>query len=148
MKLHKLSIKGFRKLKDVDIAFGEATFCIGMNNAGKSSVLHAIEKLLSHDKRIAEIDYYSELDAETGENKTMENIVSLEAEFRNLPIDAESWRGFKGRIFKYEVGAGEVESGLAVFYKKTYSIGRDVVIEIKAKKRQMKSVFIAAEKPQ
>ncbi len=50
MKLYKLKIKNFRKLNDVELTFGEATFLIGANNAGKSSTLDAIELLLSNVK--------------------------------------------------------------------------------------------------
>ena len=50
MKLKRLHIENFRKLKNVDVIFDEATFLIGANNSGKSSTLDAIEYLLS-DKR-------------------------------------------------------------------------------------------------
>ena len=39
MKLSEIKIQNFRKLKDVKIILGEATFLIGANNAGKSSTL-------------------------------------------------------------------------------------------------------------
>ena len=44
MKLYKLKIEGFRKIKRAEIYFGDATFLIGENNVGKSTVLEAIEK--------------------------------------------------------------------------------------------------------
>ncbi|MGN7988620.1 AAA family ATPase [Pedobacter sp. 22226] len=47
MKLHCLKISGFKRLKDVEVKFGDATFLIGQNNCGKSSILKAIEVLLS-----------------------------------------------------------------------------------------------------
>ncbi len=50
MKLHTLSIKGFRRLQDVTIDFGDATFLIGENNSGKSGVLQALDILLSGQK--------------------------------------------------------------------------------------------------
>mgnify|MGYP001305584197 CR=1 FL=1 len=39
MKLSEIKIQKFRKLKDVKIILGDATFLIGANNAGKSSTL-------------------------------------------------------------------------------------------------------------
>jgi len=38
MKLYKLHIEGFRKLKKVDVLFGDATFCIGKNNFGENDI--------------------------------------------------------------------------------------------------------------
>ncbi|MBN9358157.1 MAG: AAA family ATPase, partial [Herbaspirillum huttiense] len=84
MKLHKLHIEGLRRLKSVEVLFGEATFCIGRNNCGKSTVLLAIEKLLSGDKQFNPADFYSERDPETRETKIMGTKIVLEAEFRNV----------------------------------------------------------------
>lgn len=50
MKLYKLKVEGFRRIYDAEFIFGEATFLIGVNNVGKSSVLKAIEYLLSDKK--------------------------------------------------------------------------------------------------
>lgn len=36
MRLRKIKIQNFRKLNDVEINLGDATFLIGANNAGKS----------------------------------------------------------------------------------------------------------------
>ncbi len=139
MRLHSLHVEGFRRLRDVTVQFGDATFCIGPNNAGKSSLLKAIERLLSADKRVSEAEYYSERDAETGETKTVVDRVVLAAEFRGLPADAETWRGFKGRIFDCTEQDGI--AGKCVFYRKTYELGKDVVIEIKSKKRSLKTEY-------
>ena len=43
MRLNTIKIQNFRKLNDVEVKFGEATFLIGANNSGKSSTLDAIE---------------------------------------------------------------------------------------------------------
>ncbi|WP_431628392.1 AAA family ATPase, partial [Enterobacter bugandensis] len=45
MRLDNLAIKNFRKLKDCTINFRDATFLIGSNNAGKSSVFRALQLL-------------------------------------------------------------------------------------------------------
>ncbi len=148
MKLHKLHVEGLRRLQSVDIEFGDATFCIGPNNAGKSSSLVAIEHLLSAKKRILEADYYSEIDEETGEKKVVCDCIVLEAEFRNVPSDSGSWRGFKGRTFSYDVPADSDESGISIHYRKSYTLGKDVVVELKSKKRVLSSGFSACKSPQ
>lgn len=147
MRLHSLKIKGFRRLKNIEILFGDTTFLIGQNNCGKSSIFKAIETLLKTDKRLSDEDYYSIIDDETGEVKTEDNTVILEAEFRNVPIEASKWRGFKGRMFSYE-SEDDTETGNSITYRKTYELGKDVVIEMKTKKRTKKEEFSKCKKPQ
>lgn len=147
MRLHSLKIKGFRRLKNIEILFGDTTFLIGQNNCGKSSIFKAIETLLKTDKRLSDQDYYSIVDDETGEVKTEDNTVILEAEFRNVPIEAREWRGFKGRMFSYE-SEDDTETGNSITYRKTYELGKDVVIEMKTKKRTKKEEFSECKKPQ
>jgi len=148
MKLHKLKISGYKRLREVTINFGDATFLIGQNNCGKSSILAAIEVLLSGKKQLPSSDYHSIIDEDTGETKVDTTKVILEAEFRNLPEDANAWRGFKGRIFNYEIPEGIDETGLSVTYKKTYELGKDVVIEFKSKLRELNSIFNDCKTPQ
>ena len=140
MKLHHLQIEGYKRIESATVMFGDATFLIGPNNTGKSSVLSAITHLLSANKRIPENEYYSEHDDATNERKTVSNKILIEAEFRNLPVDAKTWRGFKGRIFEYDP-ADSGETGLRLTYRKTYELGKDVVIELKSKTRAMKAQF-------
>ena len=138
MRLHSLKIEGFKRIKKADVQLGHATFLIGSNNSGKSSVLKAIESLLSAKKTLTSQDYYSIVDNETGETKIDSTVVILEGEFRNLPIEAKKWRGFKGRIFEY---IQEGETGLSVTYRKTYELGKDVKIEFKSKQREIAKDF-------
>jgi len=140
MKLHSLKINGFKRIESADIFFGEATFLIGPNNAGKSSVLKAIERLLSATKTISSQEYFSIIDEETGETKPAVDTIVLEAEFRNLPVEANNWRGFKGRIFTYQVN-DPADTGLSVTYRKTFVLGKDVVIEFRSKDRDIKPEF-------
>ncbi len=121
MRLHSLKIEGFRRLHSACIMFGDATFLIGANNTGKSTVFKAIEYLLSAKKTIPSSEYYSVIDEETGETKPVVTTIVLEAEFRNLPYDAHQWRGFKGRIFSYTT-EDEGDSGLSVTYRKTFEL--------------------------
>lgn len=146
MRLHTLKINGFKRIHNAQVNFGDATFLIGSNNAGKSSVLKAIEWLLSDKKRMATDCYCSEVDIETGENKVSCKEVILEAEFRNIPNEAKGWRGFKGRVFNYDP-ADSGETGNSIFYRKSYLLGEDVTIELKSLKRNLKQDFEALKKP-
>lgn len=145
MRLHRLCIEGFRRLKKVELYFGDATFLIGQNNTGKSSILKAIELLLSAKKQLASNDYYSIIDEDTGETKPDTTTIIFEGEFRNLPEESKTWRGFKGRIFTYDT---DEETGLSVTYRKTYELGKDVVIEFKSKVRELNPIFNECKKPQ
>lgn len=138
MRLHSLKLDGFKRIRSAEILFGQATFLIGSNNSGKSSVLKAIEYLLSAKKQLASQEYYSIIDSETGETKIDSTTIILEGEFRNLPIESKNWRGFKGRIFNY---VQEGETGLSVTYRKTYELGKDVKIEFKSKVREISEEF-------
>ncbi|WP_374497583.1 ATP-dependent nuclease [Vogesella indigofera] len=140
MKLHSLHIEGFKRIQSTKILFGDATFLIGPNNAGKSTALKAIEWLLSAKKSIPSSEYFSIVDNETGETKPAIDTITLQAEFRNLPVEANDWRGFKGRIFPYKTNDTS-DSGLSVTYKKTYTLGKDVIIEFRSKEREIKPEF-------
>ena len=146
MRLHTLKINGFKRIHNAQVNFGDATFLIGSNNAGKSSVLKAIEWLLSDKKRMATDCYCSEVDIETGENTVSCKEVILEADFRNIPDEAKGWRGFKGRVFNYDP-ADSGETGNSIFYRKSYLLGEDVTIELKSLKRNLKQDFEALKKP-
>ena len=145
MRLHRLKIEGFRRLKKVDLIFGNATFLIGQNNSGKSSILKAIEILLSARKQLDSNDFHSIIDEDTGETKPDTTTIVIEGEFRNLPIDSKNWRGFKGRIFNYDT---EGETGLSVTYRKTFNLGQDVIVEFKSKVRELNKDFEKCKTPQ
>ncbi|MGL4605286.1 MAG: AAA family ATPase [Iodobacter sp.] len=146
MKLHSLKISGFKRIRNTELLFGDATFLIGSNNSGKSTTLKAIEWLLSAKKTIPSQEYFSVTDEDTGETKPAVDTIIFEAEFRNLPVEANDWRGFKGRIFTYEVPKDVKDnSGLSVTYKKTYKLGCDVVIEFKSKERERSLVYASCK---
>lgn len=138
MKLYSLKIDGFRRIENATIYFDEATFLIGVNNVGKSSVLKAIEYLLSDKKRLEENDYFSVIENDV--NKRIAGKVILEAEFRNVPQEATTWRGFKGRLFRYE-STGKSDTGYGLKYKKTYEINKDVEIQMLQSERILKEEF-------
>lgn len=133
MYLYKLRIENFKRLKKIEVKFGETSFIIGENNSGKSSVLQAIEQLLSGEKKLADEYFHSELESESK--------VSIEAEFRNLPIDSLNWRGFKGRILNYSIEDDSNETGLYCIYRKTFEKGKDFISEMYAHNRILKEKF-------
>lgn len=140
MKLHKLKIEGYRRHKDTEITFSDASFLIGENNTGKSSILKAIELLLSDQKKLTD-ELFFKFTHEEG-IVTCEEI-TLTAEFREVPDEASSWRGFKGRIFpyiEYDENGEEVEKK-SIFYRKTYTPGKDRVIEMKARVKKLKTEY-------
>ena len=77
-----------------------------------------------------------------GERKiAVENIV-FTAEFRRIPREANSWRGFKGRLLNYEPDINDpLDTGLKFIYRKTYPVGGKVKIETFEKLKVMKSEF-------
>jgi putative ATP-dependent endonuclease of OLD family len=148
MRIHSLKIQGFRRIKNAYITFGDATFLIGANNCGKSTVLRALRSLLSVDKRLDPGDFFSVIDPDTLETKIDTGVAVIEATFQNLPPEASEWRGFKGRIETYETAEGADDSGLSISYRKTYSTTADVVVEMKTKVRIIKPEFANIETPQ
>lgn len=139
MKLYRLKVEGFRRIYAAEFMFGEATFLIGVNNVGKSSVLKAIEYLLSDKKRLEESDYYTV--CQDGENKRFSGKVVFEAEFRNVPMEASTWRGFKGRIFDYELPAESTETGKRFIFRKVFELGKDVEVQMLQQERILKSDY-------
>src|SRR4030042_6407459 len=95
MKLKSFKIEGFRRILESEIIFGDATFIIGENNVGKSSVLKALELFFSNSNPVV----YDFLFLDENENHRIEQIV-FTATFFDIPDEAENWRGFKGRIIK------------------------------------------------
>lgn len=138
MILKSLEIKGFRQLEDVKVLFDQATFLIGENNVGKSSILKALELFLSGSKQpLSNEDYCLFNCKETLTSKPKTSVIELTGVFENLPKEANTWRGFKGRIDKYSP-IDENDSGLRLTYRKTYSQPKDYKIEILLKKRTKK----------
>ncbi|HEM5035387.1 TPA: AAA family ATPase [Streptococcus suis] len=137
MYLHSLKIQGFKRHKETEVLFSDASFLIGENNVGKSSVLEAISYLLSNTKIDTKLFYKDEQNIDGVEE------VVLEAEFRNLNNEAESWRGFRGRLFPYNETneEGKVETKYSYFYRKIYTKDGKVRTEAKSKQREFKKEF-------
>lgn len=91
MRLGKIKIQNFRKLNDVEINLGDATFLIGANNAGKSSTLDVIEYLVT-DKKLDNSCRSRYL--EDGEELTKTEDVIIEGCFDNVDATIVNQRGF------------------------------------------------------
>ncbi|WP_194435009.1 ATP-dependent nuclease [Vibrio fluminensis] len=144
MYLHTLEIKGYKRLVDVKVEFNDATFLIGQNNSGKSSLLKAVEYLL-HGKQIPTEEFHSVKDDETGECSIATDKVVMEAEFRDVSPDSNTWRGFAGRTFTYEVPEGSEESGINIIYRKEWTPGKAPVHYLKSYVRNLKEEYVSAK---
>jgi putative ATP-dependent endonuclease of OLD family len=112
MKIEYFYIKGFRRIKEAKVECGDATFLIGENNIGKSSILTALELFFSDVKTLDEEDYFK-----IDEPKFQADEIVFEVKLTDLPLESNSWRGFKGRIFS-ETTNGETLN--CIYYRKTY----------------------------
>lgn len=92
MRLKSIKIQNFRKLNDVEINFGDATFLIGANNAGKSSTLDVVEYLVT-DKKLDNA-CRSKYIGEDGEELTKTEDVIIEGYFDNVQASIVNQRGF------------------------------------------------------
>lgn len=142
MKLHSLQIEGFRKHHNTTIVFSDSTFLIGENNVGKSSILFALDYLLNVKARIPNDEYYSI--TEEGKKKCLAENIILTAEFRNLPAEAKTWRGFKGRILSY-TPSSESDTGLKFVYRKTFPLGGNAIIETHEYQRKIKESYYGCQ---
>lgn len=140
LKLHQFKIEGFRRHYCTEVLASDATFLIGENNIGKSSVLSAINYLLNDIKKMSDSDFYC-ITIPDGEQKRVVEKVILTAEFRNLADCCETWRGFKGRVLTYPIPLDSGETGKRIIYRKTFEPGKDYVVELLEHKRSIKPEF-------
>ena len=122
MRLHKVTINNFRKLRNCDIYFRDATFLIGQNNTGKSSVFDALSYLHSQ-KNISKEDYLKYYDPYEDDYK-YEHHVTIVAEYRDVPEEALSWMGFKGRILTIDQPM-PYETQYTIEYKKVWYLDKN-----------------------
>lgn len=139
MQLYSLKIEGFRRHLDTEVFFSDATFLIGENNVGKSSILSALNYLLNDIKKISVEEFFSFLDEGTATNVRGVNKIVMTAEFRGVPEEARQWLGFKGRVLRYEKANGE--NGYRVVYRKTFEPNVDYVVELREQAKQVKQQF-------
>lgn len=138
MKLKSLRLEGFRRHVDTTVLFSDATFLIGENNVGKSSILSALNYLLNDIKKVPEDEFFHIAgEGEAGNVRASNNIV-LTAEFRGLPVEARNWTGFKGRVLTYTEGEN---TGLRVIYRKTFAPNTDYIVELKEQVKTKKGQY-------
>lgn len=140
LNLYKLKIEGFRRHLDTEVFFSDATFLIGENNVGKSSILSALNILLNDVKKITDEEFFSFMDEGLTTNVRGVDKIILTAEFRDVPEEAKNWVGFKGRVLKYFKEDGE--SGYRIIYKKTFTPNTDYVVEMRQQVKQVKAQFV------
>lgn len=138
MKIFKLSIEGYRKHKKTEVYFSDATFLIGENNSGKSSVLKALELLLNVKAKAQYEDFYTN----SVDEKKDEEIV-ITGWFNEIEDEVKTSRCIKNRIFPCE-GYGDT-----FVYRKIYALNdskkarieaREHPIEINSKYRECKNI--------
>ncbi|MFC1225339.1 AAA family ATPase [Pedobacter sp. BG31] len=86
MRLEYFHLKGLRRIKEDWIVCGDATFIIGENNIGKSSVLKAMEIFFSETPKLSIEDFFR-ID-ETGHQ---ESEVTMEAKFYSFRMSRNAW---------------------------------------------------------
>lgn len=121
MRLHELHINNFRKLKNCCIKFRDTTFLIGPNNSGKSSVFAALNHL--HKSSNLDREDYSKEYNKNEESYTYEDEVEIIAEYHNVPDNAHSWVGFKGRVISSQERLYG-ETGNSIVYKKVWALNQ------------------------
>jgi putative ATP-dependent endonuclease of the OLD family len=93
MKLEKITIKNFRRIGEAEITLASSSFIIGPNNCGKTSVIDAIDALLSlKSEKVTEADFRQLKDG------TKEDTLELTGVFSNFSEETSQSRGFRGRI--------------------------------------------------
>ena len=106
MKLEKIKIKNFRRIEEAELNLASSSFVIGSNNCGKTSVIDAIDALLSlKTEKVSESDFRQLPDG------TRAEIIELEGTFSNISDETAQSRGFRGRVINGKFT-----------YKKTYKI--------------------------
>ncbi|WP_410514009.1 AAA family ATPase [Paenibacillus sp. BR2-3] len=139
MKLHSFKIEGFRRHLDTEVFFSDATFLLGENNIGKSSILNALHFLLNDVKKLSEEDFFClKEEGLTFNTRGVEEII-MTAEFRDIPEEAKGWIGFKGRVLNYTQEDGN--SGYRIIYKKTFTPGSDYIVEMRQQIRNIKAEY-------
>lgn len=106
MKLERIRIKNFRRIGEAELTLASSSFVIGPNNCGKTSVIDAIDALLSlKTEKVTEADFRQLADG------SRTDTIELEGTFSNISDETAQSRGFKGRVVNGKFT-----------YKKTYKI--------------------------
>lgn len=137
MILKSFTIEGFRRVRKATIELGDATFLIGENNVGKSTILEALRIFFSTTTKLNEQDYFYNLD-----NDYREDNIIFTAKFIDLPEESYSWRGFVGRVFREEINEKQDN---VIYYKKTFPKEQNVIREMRTKNKTLKKEFTSSK---
>lgn len=107
MRLSRLEIRNFRRIEYADIHLSPASFLIGPNNVGKSTVIKAVEALLSLSSSAVSPDDFRVLPDGSRADK-----IEICGYFSDIPEQIAMSRGFRGRVIDGQY-----------VYKKTYELG-------------------------
>lgn len=93
MKLTKLELENFRRIEKATIHVSPSTFVVGPNNTAKSSIIAAIEALLSLEgEKLTVLDIREDTDGKRAPQCT------ITAHFTDISADVAASRGFRGRV--------------------------------------------------
>lgn len=106
MRLSRIVIKNFRRIDFADILLQPTSFVIGQNNIGKSSVIKAVEALLTLTKETVKIEDFRIL-----QDGTRSESIEIWGYFSGIDQETANSRGFRGRVINGQY-----------IYKKTYRI--------------------------
>ncbi len=93
MRLLQLDLENFRRIKKATVCFEPSTFIVGPNNTSKSSIVAAIEALLSLER-----EKLSQQDIQERQDGSRADQTIITAHFGNIPTDVAASRGFRGRV--------------------------------------------------
>lgn len=106
--IDKVRVYGFRSLRDVTVNLERFTLLTGMNNAGKTSFLRALNLALGVDRRSVEADDFYARHQEAEDGKAQEIVIDVCI----IPVDgggkriknfSEEWKGTElGDIVRFE----------------------------------------------
>jgi putative ATP-dependent endonuclease of OLD family len=134
MKLEKITIKNFRRISEAELTLASSSFVIGPNNSGKTSVIDAIDALLSlKSEKVTEADF------RLSDDGTRSDTIELTGVFSSISEETAQSRGFKGRVIDGKFT-----------YKKTYkltAVGKPK-IESFTYPYKLKDEFLAVKKVQ
>ena len=134
MKLEKITIKNFRRISEAELTLASSSFVIGPNNSGKTSVIDAIDALLSlKSEKVTEADF------RLSDDGTRADTIELTGVFSSISDETAQSRGFKGRVIDGKFT-----------YKKTYkltAVGKPK-IESFTYPYKLKDEFLAVKKVQ
>jgi len=97
MRITRLDIENFRRIEKATINFAPSSFIVGPNNTAKSSIIVALEALLSLEKeKLTQQDILERADGSRA------NTTTITAYFGEIPSDVAASRGFRGRVVNGE----------------------------------------------